>query len=104
MIKVYTASPQILKKIFTLRISPCYLCNNTTCERPFFFFFEKTLREVKVSTSTLVSYILVVLDLVIHKSKQTAALQIFANVDFLPIDNDSGKKKVAKKYKPFQIP
>ena len=30
--------------------------------------------------------------------------QIFAKVDLFPIDNDSEKKKVAKKYKPSQIP
>ena len=30
--------------------------------------------------------------------------QIFSKVDFLPIDNDSEKKKEKKKYKPLQIP
>ena len=30
--------------------------------------------------------------------------QIFAKVDLLPIDNDSDKKKGAKKHKPYQIP
>ena len=30
--------------------------------------------------------------------------QIFAKVDLLPIDNDSKKKKGAKKHKPYQIP
>ena len=30
--------------------------------------------------------------------------QIFAKADLLPIDNDSEKKKVAKKYIPYQIP
>ena len=29
---------------------------------------------------------------------------VFAKFDLLPIDNDSKKKKVAKNYKPFQIP
>ena len=33
-----------------------------------------------------------------------ATPQIFAKVDLLPVENDSEKKKVAKKYKPFQIP
>ena len=33
-----------------------------------------------------------------------AAPQIFVNVNLIPVDNDSEKKKVAKKYKPFQIP
>ena len=33
-----------------------------------------------------------------------AALQTFAKVDLLPVDNDSEKKKVAKKYKRYQIP
>ena len=30
--------------------------------------------------------------------------QIFAKVDLLPIDNDSQKKRGAKKHKPYQIP
>ena len=30
--------------------------------------------------------------------------QVFAKVDLLPIENDSEKKKVAKKYKSLQIP
>ena len=30
--------------------------------------------------------------------------QIFAKVDLLQIDNDSEKKKGAKKHKPYQIP
>ena len=30
--------------------------------------------------------------------------QISAKVDLLPIDHDSEKKKVVKKYKPSQIP
>ena len=29
---------------------------------------------------------------------------IFAKIDLLPIDNESKKKKVAKKYKPLYIP
>ena len=35
---------------------------------------------------------------------RTAAPQIFATVDLLLIDNDSEKKKIAKKYKLVQIP
>ena len=34
----------------------------------------------------------------------TAAPQILAKVDLLPIDNNSKKKNEAKKYKPYQIP
>ena len=30
--------------------------------------------------------------------------QIFAKVDFLSIENDTEKKKGAKKHKPYQIP
>ena len=33
-----------------------------------------------------------------------ATPQIFAKVDFLSIENDTEKKKGAKKHKPYQIP
>ena len=33
----------------------------------------------------------------------TAAPQIFAKVDLLPIGNNSEKKKITKKYKLFQV-
>ena len=39
-----------------------------------------------------------------HIEIGAAAPQIFANVDFLPIDNNNDKKKIAKKSKLVQIP
>ena len=41
-----------------------------------------------------------------HRNRRGGAVvpQIFAKVDLLQIDNDSEKKKGAKKHKPYQIP